>query len=256
MSLPPVFVINLDKSTERMAKISKRLDELKVPFERVSAVYGADLSQEEIDKYYCPELNKKNYRRPLGLGEIGCYMSHLKVWQAIVDRKISCAIILEDDIQLGEDFKLISGHLNTYSSDFDMVKLYAKKSNPKILTSTPITQKHHLCVLRKIPIATPAQLVSHAGAKKLISSCSKFGRPVDVDIQHWWEADLKIFTTIPSVVTPIVGGASDIEEQGFRKGSTSFLGRIKNISRRIKHEISLRSNNQDTVLPKIKFLDI
>ena len=52
MSMPPVFVINLDKSTERMAKISKRLDELEIPFERMPAVYGADLSQEEIDKYY------------------------------------------------------------------------------------------------------------------------------------------------------------------------------------------------------------
>ena len=59
MSMPPVFVINLDKSTDRMVKVSKRLSELGIAFERISAVYGADLSQEEIDKYYCPELNKK-----------------------------------------------------------------------------------------------------------------------------------------------------------------------------------------------------
>lgn len=254
--MPPVFVINLDKSTERMAKISKRLDELKIPFERIPAVYGADLSQEEIDRYYCPELNQKNYRRPLGLGEIGCYMSHIMTWKTIVDRKISCAIILEDDIQLEEDFKPITEHLSAYSSNFDMVKLFVKKSNPKILSSTPITNKHLLCVLRKIPIATPAQLVTFAGAKKLISSYSKFGRPIDVDIQHWWEADMKILNTIPSVVTQIAGGSSDIEEQGFRRGSTSFMDNIKNISRRIKYEISLRTNKQDTLLKKMKILDI
>lgn len=56
MSMPPVFVINLDKSTERMAKISERLNQLGISYERIPAVYGADLSQEEIDKYYCPEF--------------------------------------------------------------------------------------------------------------------------------------------------------------------------------------------------------
>ena len=48
MSMPPVFVINLDKSPERMARISNRLDELEIPFERISGVYGAELSKEEI----------------------------------------------------------------------------------------------------------------------------------------------------------------------------------------------------------------
>ena len=41
MSMPLVFVINLDKSTDRMAKIAKRLDELGMSFERIPGVYGA-----------------------------------------------------------------------------------------------------------------------------------------------------------------------------------------------------------------------
>ena len=97
-----VFVINLDKSPERMARISNRLDELEIPFERISGVYGAELSKEEIAEFYCPKLNKKNYRRPLGLGEIGCYISHIKAWQTIVDRELSCGLVLEDDIVIEE----------------------------------------------------------------------------------------------------------------------------------------------------------
>ena len=58
MSLPPVFVINLDKSPERMARISKRLDELNIPFEKISGIYGAELSSEQIEEFYCPKLNK------------------------------------------------------------------------------------------------------------------------------------------------------------------------------------------------------
>ena len=256
MVIPPVFVINLDKSTKRMARISERLNHLDIPFERISGVYGADLSKQEIAEHYCPKLNQKNYRRPLGLGEIGCYISHIKVWQTIVDQKISCALILEDDIQLGDNFKSIAEHLSAYSNDFDMIKLYVRKLKPKIIASTPITNKHHLCVLKKIPISTPAQLVSYSGAKKLISNFSKFGRPVDVDIQHWWEADLKILSTFPSVASPTKGGISDIEEQGIRRGTTSMLSNAKNILRRIKYELILRTKQQDQTLPCIEKLDI
>ena len=256
MSMPPVFVINLDKSTDRMVKISKRLSELGIAFERISAVYGADLSQEEIDKYYCPELNKKNYRRPLGLGEIGCYLSHIKVWEIIVERKIPCALILEDDIQFDNDFKPVVHHLSRYSKGFDVVKLYVKKLKPKIIASTPITEKQHLCALKKIPISTRAQLVSLCGSKKLIKNFSKFGRPIDVDMQYWWKADLKILSTVPSIASPTGGSASEIDKQGARRGSTYWLNSAKNIVRKIKYEFLLRTKHQDKSLPHVEKLVI
>ena len=121
MTMPPVFVINLDKSPERMATIAKRLDELYIPFERISGVYGAELSQEEIAKYYCAKLNKKNYRRPLGLGEIGCYISHIKAWQTIVDRQLHCALILEDDIVIEDGLAELASKLGKSSDTFDTV---------------------------------------------------------------------------------------------------------------------------------------
>ena len=250
MAMPPVFVINLDKSPERMATIAKRLDELDIPFERISGVYGAELSQEEIAKYYCAKLNKKNYRRPLGLGEIGCYISHIKAWQTIVDRQLHCALILEDDIVIEDGLAELASKLSKSSDTFDIVKFFNKKTNPKIVESVDFTSKYKLCRFKKIPIGNYAQLISLSGAKKLLKAYEKFGRPVDEDIQHWWESDTNVLGVLPSVVRPNDGAKSDIDSQGKRKGTTTFLAFAKNIIRRAIFLYKLNTKRKKGPLPQ------
>lgn len=250
MDTPPVFVINLDKSPERMVRIAKRLNELFIPFERISGVYGAELSQEEIAQYYCPKLNKKNYRRPLGLGEIGCYISHIKAWQTIVDRKLPCGLILEDDIVIEEGLADLAKELGRLPDTFDIVKFFNKKKNPKIVDSVDFAGKYKLCRFKKIPIGNYAQLISLSGAKKLLKTYEKFGRPVDEDIQHWWESDTNVIGVMPSVVRPNESAQSDIDEQGKRKGTTTFLAFAKNVIRRAKFLINLNTKRKNLPLPQ------
>jgi len=242
--MPLTLVINLDKSHRRMARISARLDELGIPFERISGVYGADLSEQEIAKHYCPQLNKKNYRRPLRLGEIGCYMSHLKAWQTIVDRELPCALILEDDIIINAELKPLVQRLSRMVADFDIVKLYCKKSNPKIIFRTPIDSRHHLCRFRKVLSGNLAQLITLEAAKKMLATYQQFGRPVDVDIQHWWEADLNVLGVFPSVVHIIENAESDIDMQDSRIGRTRLVGFFRNIVFRASYEFKLRKKIQ------------
>ncbi|WP_367278723.1 glycosyltransferase family 25 protein [Malikia sp.] len=35
--------------------------------------------------------------RRLTAGELGCFLSHLRCWQLLVERDLDCALILEDD---------------------------------------------------------------------------------------------------------------------------------------------------------------
>lgn len=251
MTMPPIFVINLDKSTERMAKISDRLDELEVPFERISAVYGAELSQKELEINYDPELNAKKYRRELPCGEIGCYMSHIKAWKMIIERKLDCAIILEDDITIDEEFREIAERLAGSIDDFDVVKLFCGKSNPKIVASEPISPNHKLCRFYKVLSGNPGQLITFNGAKSLLASHQKFGRPVDVDIQHWWESDINVLGVFPPIVNILQSIQSDIDSQLTRKNKTTMSGAIKNIGLRLKFEYNLLTNVQTQPIPKL-----
>ena len=49
-----VVVINLDRSRDRMQKMSKQLNALDIPFERFSAVPGKDLSEEALNEAVDP----------------------------------------------------------------------------------------------------------------------------------------------------------------------------------------------------------
>ena len=249
MSMPLVFVINLDKSTDRMAKIAKRLDELGTSFERIPGVYGATLNDVDLNSAYSSQLNKSIYRRPLTKGEIGCYMSHQKAWQAIVDKSLPCALVVEDDILIDSNLKLFNEKLARFTESFDIVKFHCKKANPRIVDKVPIGNGYDLCRFDKVPIGNIAQLISFNGAKKLLRAHSTFGRSVDEDIQHWWEADLNVLGVFPSVVHIIQNAESDIDDQGKRKGKTNIIGVMRNIYIRIKYEYKLRTNKKKSILP-------
>jgi glycosyl transferase family 25 len=251
MAIPLTLVINLDESHQRLERISARLSQLNMPFERVPAVYGASLSAAQREEFYSHRLNAKSYRRQLSSAEIGCYMSHLKAWQAIVDRELPCALVIEDDLIIDDELNVFIQKLSRSTTDWDIVKFYCRKSNPVITSRMPIGRNHDLCRFHKIPIGNLAQLVTLNGAKKLLAARQKFGRPADDDIQHWWEADLNVLGVFPSVVHVIENAESDIDKQGARKNKKQMFSSLWGALLRVSYEYKLRTKAQKKPLPRL-----
>ncbi|MBE0370076.1 glycosyltransferase family 25 protein [Pseudoalteromonas aurantia] len=195
---PPVFLINLDNSTDRLHESQERLAPTGLTFERVSAVYGAKISLDEKNKFYSAELNRTQYHKPLSPGEIGCYMSHLKVLQHIVDNNIKYAVILEDDFKVVADLNSAIASLSDIPFDWDMIKLaeYGNRERPTAY-EFKLNDQFNLRIQQKVSAGTCAQAVSLMGAKKILNASIPFGRPVDTDYQHWWEKDIEILTLSP-----------------------------------------------------------
>lgn len=106
-NLPPIFIISL-KDSSRRKEISERLNSLGLEFEFFDAVYGKELTEEQlkqVDFDFYPQ--KYAARKPLTLGEIGCALSHIKMYEYIVSNNIQEAIILEDDAIVSLYFKQI-----------------------------------------------------------------------------------------------------------------------------------------------------
>ncbi|MBC8950099.1 glycosyltransferase family 25 protein [Xenorhabdus sp. TS4] len=91
-----VFVINLEKDTNRRKNIQREIEKFKLNnVEFISAVNGYTLTDNQLmdSVFNYPECQ-------LTKGEIGCALSHLKIYKRIVDEKIPLALILEDDALL------------------------------------------------------------------------------------------------------------------------------------------------------------
>ena len=101
-SLPPVWVINLDRDTDRWAAVEAELRQRHVQdaVHRFSAIHGRTLSAEDLRTNTTAVA-----RRFLTRGIVGCFLSHRSQWQRIAsDPRHECQIIMEDDVVLSEDF--------------------------------------------------------------------------------------------------------------------------------------------------------
>ena len=116
-------MINLDRSRDRMQKMSKQLNALDIPFERFSAVPGKDLSEEALNEAVDPFCSNLGCNK----GMIGCALSHTIVLKSFLknsDDEFLC--VMEDDLVIKPEFKKIAKNLEKFqrSLDFDMISLY------------------------------------------------------------------------------------------------------------------------------------
>mgnify|MGYP000111736784 FL=1 len=232
-----IFVVNLDKSTERLAEMSKRLERLDLPFTRVSAVYGASLTDDELNRHYNSALNKRVYRRPLAAAEIGCYLSHRNIWQTIVDDNLSMALILEDDAELGAQLPAALSAIENLGRPWDVIKLYEPQIKKPLARSIPLNQDFSLCQYKKIPSTSTGYVVSLAGASKLLGAREMFGRPVDDDVQFYWEYSGEVYGVKPY---PIFIADSSLEStigpDGQTRSRKSLAGTLRGPLLRLGYE--------------------
>ena len=69
-------------------------------YEVMPANRGSALSAEERRRSYDERRFVRKEGRPALAGELGCALSHIAAYRLIVERRISCALILEDDVWL------------------------------------------------------------------------------------------------------------------------------------------------------------
>ena len=122
MPQPHIFVINLDRDVERLARMCARLHALGLTFERVAAVVGADVPQARLEACR-PDPRYWLGRRPFTMGEVGCALSHWKVMDRIVTRNLPYAAVFEDDVEIDDDFAAVANALPDLTPRFDLVKL-------------------------------------------------------------------------------------------------------------------------------------
>lgn len=213
-----IFVINLDESKDRWLDSQKQLTGIK--FERVQAVDGGALDVIQKHKHFSHRLNRQQYHKVLTTGEIGCYLSHRKVWEKIVDDNLDFAIVLEDDFILNAELATLINNITQISDPWHCIKLAEYPVKRKVIVAKPVGLSH-LVSYDKVPARTCAQAISLPGAKRLLSMSEEFGRPVDIDLQHWWEDDLLVFGLKPYAFVINKDVDSEIEKKGRREQSKS-----------------------------------
>src|SRR5215471_18942579 len=90
------FLVNLERRPDRLAAMKAQLDRLGIAFERFDAVDAKTADPVALRAPFATS-------GPLGAlspGDMGCTLSHVRIWRMIGDGPDKWATVLEDDIQL------------------------------------------------------------------------------------------------------------------------------------------------------------
>jgi glycosyl transferase, family 25 len=119
------YVINLARSPDRRIHITTELGKARVDYEMVNGVDVRELDlgdPREVDPVFAASTP-----RP---GEIGCALSHLKVYQKVLDDDHEVACVLEDDVVLPPDLGALTDAVAPHLVGSEVVLLNFHSRDP------------------------------------------------------------------------------------------------------------------------------
>lgn len=222
------FIISLPKDIDR--RESCILHTKKVGLDPIcfEATYGKAVIEaiNEGDKSLAQKvsfLDKVEIKLPLfrkviiedclSVAELGCALSHLRVYEHMVKNNIECALIMEDDCQLLEPCKFIIPEILKYKKHWDIVqisnnsgirdlifrrKIYLDKSKEFYIKREGMGFLDPLFNRRRVALLASAYIINLKGAKRLL----EIGYPVRIVADYLLGLiaynQLRLFTCHPS----------------------------------------------------------
>ena len=149
------FYLNLEREAERRRFMQEQLAEVGIPGERIDAVDGSKPLPPEL----APHFSDKHV---MDVGALGCYASHIKAWQQIVNENVPVALVLEDDAILARNLaSILSEVVAALPKGWDMVHL-ASKPDRAVCTIAKLSGLE-LVQYSRVPPGAVGYLLSYAG---------------------------------------------------------------------------------------------
>ena len=230
-----IVVINLDVHTERWRESQARFAALHLSVTRLSAVNGQHLPICQREQLQDAGLNRRQHHKPLRPGEIGCYASHMAVWRQLLDTSAPMLAVFEDDIEPSPALPTVLRAIESAAPDWDLIKLFGR-SRERVRERMTLAPQAELVAYHRVPSHTCAYVVSRRGAQKLLASRLPFGRPIDVDIRHWWENDLQVRGVLPYPVREAECSLTSTIDDG-RRGVSSAPMRLHKLYLQLRYTL-------------------
>lgn len=160
-----VLIINLARSTERLAFQQKQFARLGLSFQRLDAVSVDEISEEAYQRLGF------GWQRPLRKVEVACFLSHEKAWETVV-RTNAPALILEDDAVLASRVPQLLKDIEHHNfKDIDLIN-FEVRSRKKIISKTPVysfaNSQTNLFELYQDRTGAAGYILYPSGAQKLL----------------------------------------------------------------------------------------
>ena len=197
------YLINLKRAKDRRKSVSEYLKNADIEFTILEAVDGKQLSL-PISSFNETRYKLLHGKRP-NLGEIGCYLSHLKALELFIRTDENYALICEDDIEFLPNLRKIIDNALSSEINFDLLRLSGgsdkKRERGSPIKLARIQDEYHLAINFTFKPGTGCYLINKKGAKAVLKKLHKISLPIDHALDRDWLIGLKSLTVFPSPVT-------------------------------------------------------
>jgi GR25 family glycosyltransferase involved in LPS biosynthesis len=209
------FIIHLARAEGRRAHVEAMRAALPMPTEVVDAVDGALLSDAEKAAAYSAHLHRPFYPFELSASEIGCFLSHRKAWQALLDADLDAALVIEDDVDLDPGPFADGLALASQTMGEGTLVRFPYRSYSDAGVTIARSGEIRLLLPRVVGLGMQVQLVDRIGAMRLLAATRSFDRPVDTFVQLPWLHGVRVLSVQPSGVREIGGrlGGSTVQKR-------------------------------------------
>lgn len=187
--MSPIYLINLDRSADRLAFMREQADRLGLSFTRIR---GQDKNT-DLPSWIYSQFSGA----PLPPGKIGCYASHLIALRKFVETKHEALILLQDDVTLEEDFLVTSeAAIASAPPGWDLIQLATNFKNP-CYRLRQLKGDRWLVRHSRLPVGAGALAFSRSGAEKFLEPRLR-QRAFDLEIRYGWLSKLDIYGVYPA----------------------------------------------------------
>jgi glycosyl transferase family 25 len=193
------YVINLDRSPDRMERIGHELAAQGIAHERHAAVDGRslDLSAEA-------DFDGEGYARSHGKkvvpNEVGCYLSHMAVMKRFLQTAHEHCLVLEDDAQLSNDFSAVVQQVLGSPANGDLTLLYGNRRHVALALSELPCHRKMVGYWGKQTGAV-AYLVNRKAAEAFVRHMLPMRLPLDHAFSQVWTMGIRMRGVHPFPVT-------------------------------------------------------
>jgi glycosyl transferase family 25 len=216
---PPVWVISLTRAVERRRLISRSLEQLSVDFEVFDAVDGRALNASEL-RQYSQRGAMFRLGRAMMSGEVGCALSHLALYSAMVERDLPVVAVMEDDAEPSPNLPDVLDALRDLPFEWDVITLHSlfHTSDPIPVSDGALVGDSRVCAYRGPIFGTQCYLITRAAAAKLARVGAPVRIPADTLLYGRRPAGLTVYGVEPSPVGPgrfptEIGDASSVVDE-------------------------------------------
>jgi glycosyl transferase family 25 len=194
-----IFFITLKNEKLRTNHMIRELEKFNLKYEIFFATKGNDLSAKELSLYSKKETFKSE-NRDMPVDEISACLSHIRIYQKIIEHKYRFTLIFEDDVIINRDLISILNNIKKFPKKWQLINFYTDTKERIVRSNIRLFKNYKFTKFLEKANRACAYLITFDTAKILLRDAFPIRKPPDGLTGRFGLKDINAYGVTPRVV--------------------------------------------------------